>query len=73
MLNISLGLQTIFKAAILTSIALSLHSCTSPVAKPSLADIDVKHKKETQNKAFIKPKSEAEIRKAYSDYLNNST
>ena len=72
MLNISLGLQTIFKAAILTSIALSLHSCTSPVAKPSLADIDVKHKKETQNKAFIKPKSEAEIRKAYSDYLNNS-
>ena len=72
MLSISLGLQTIFKAAILTSIALSLHSCTSPVAKPSLADIDVKHKKETQNKAFIKPKSEAEIRKAYSNYLNNS-
>ena len=72
MLIMSLHLQKIFRVVTLISVALPLYSCTSPVVKPSLADIDVKHKKESQNKAFIKPKSEAEIRKAYSDYLNNS-
>ena len=72
MLIMSLHLQKIFRVVTLIGVALPLYSCTSPVVKPSLADIDVKHKKESQNKAFIKPKSEAEIRKAYSDYLNNS-
>jgi len=72
MLKISFKLQITFKAAALISLVLALYSCASPLAKPSLADIDVKHKKESQNKAFIKAKSEAEIRQAYSDYLNNS-
>ncbi|MCK4706036.1 MAG: tetratricopeptide repeat protein, partial [Gammaproteobacteria bacterium] len=52
--------------------ALSTYSCNSEPDRRSLADIDVKSNNQIESKVFIKPKSDAEIRKAYSDYLNNS-
>jgi len=48
-----------------------LLSCKSETPS-SLADIDVTTTKKSVNKVFIKPKSDEEIRQAYSDYLNNA-
>ena len=72
MFDICLDRQKLFNVVVLISITLPLFSCTPQVAKPGLADIDIKHKKETGNKVSIKAKSELEIRNAYADYLNNS-
>ena len=61
-----------FRAISLICLALPLYACTSTVKQPSLADIDVTHKKETKSKVFIKPKSDVEIREAYYDYIKNT-
>jgi len=42
---------------------------TSENKRITLRDIDIPHKKQQQEKVFIKPKSKMDIRKAYSDYL----
>ena len=72
MLNTWLNIKRIFQVVAFLNTLLFLYSCTAAEVKPSLADIDVTHTKKTENKVFIKAKSELEIRKAYSDYLNNS-
>lgn len=41
--------------------------------RPSLADIDVSSGNQQTQKVFIKPKSEEEIRRAYSDYLKTAS
>jgi tetratricopeptide (TPR) repeat protein len=69
---ISLNLLKRIRVVALISITLPLYSCISQETKPSLADVDVKYKKESGNSVFIKPKSELEIRQAYADYLNNA-
>lgn len=49
---------------------LIIAGCSSSENKrTTLRDIDVTHKKQSQEKVFIKPKSKVDIRKAYSDYL----
>lgn len=50
-----------------------LFACASEPRKPSLADIDIPDKKVIQSKVLIKPKSEEEIMKAYTDYLNSAS
>lgn len=72
MLNINLLSRNSFKAVILTILIQGLYSCTSKPVRPSLADIDVKSNKQAENKVFIKPKSEDEIREAYANYIKNS-
>lgn len=64
----------IIKAGIVIAATLSLVSCiSSPPEEPSnLGDIDVVGGKGTQGKGFVKPKSDAEVRKAYTDYLNSA-
>lgn len=47
-------------------------ACNSDSKPKSLADIDVTGGTKEKEKVFIKPKSANEIRKAYSDYLNNA-
>ncbi len=49
-----------------------LLACQSTEKRPSLADIDVSTGKSIKNKVFIKPKSNEEILKAYSNYLNSA-
>jgi len=49
-----------------------LSACMSEDKPASLADIDVSTGQQTKNKVFIKPKSEDEIREAYTSYLNNA-
>jgi len=56
----------------LVVIATTFISACKSEAPTSLADIDVSTTKKTKNKVFIKPKSDEEIRKAYSDYLNSA-
>ncbi len=49
---------------------MTIASCsTSDNRKRTLRDIDVITKNASEEKVFIKPKSKADIRKAYSDYL----
>lgn len=56
---------------IILTITSLLISCKSDEPS-SLADLDIKSKNTHENKVFIKPKTDDEIRKAYSDYLNNA-
>ena len=63
----------VLKLSGLCIISLLLFSCKSDNTSGSLADIDITGKGTTnQNKVFIKPKSNEEIRKAYEEYLNNA-
>lgn len=55
----------------LLTITSLLISCKSDEPS-SLADLDIKSKNIHEDKVFIKPKTDDEIRKAYSDYLNNA-
>ena len=48
-----------------------LSSCKSD-EPASLADLDVSSSNDQSTTAFIKPKTDEEIRKAYTDYLNNA-
>jgi len=52
--------------------SLALISACKQEEPKSLADIDVTTTKHKKNKVFIKPKTDEEIRKAYSDYLSNA-
>ncbi len=57
----------------LTFAMLFVTACKEEEKKPaSLADIDVSSGKQSKNKVFIKPKTDEEIRAAYTDYLNNA-
>jgi len=60
------------KSILLVTLVLSLYSCKSDDQPNSLADIDVSTAKTSDNKVFIKPKSEDEIREAYTNYLKNA-
>ena len=60
-----------YVAAVVLS-ALSLSACKQEEKLPSLADIDVSSNQKPENKVFIKPKTEKEIRAAYTEYLNNA-
>ncbi len=51
---------------------LLLAACNSSDKQTSLADIDVSTNKESKNRVFIKPKSDEEIRTAYTEYLKNA-
>ncbi|MFK5892002.1 MAG: tetratricopeptide repeat protein [Pseudomonadota bacterium] len=51
---------------------LLLTACNSENKPTSLADIDVTTNQKTTSKVFIKPKSEEEIRSAYTKYLENA-
>lgn len=44
-------------------------ACSTPVKRATLRDVDVVGTRQGQNGAFIKPKSEEEIKQAYADYL----
>ena len=72
MLNTWLNIKRILQVVAFLNTPLFLYSCTAEEVKPSLADIDVTQTKKAENNVFIKAKSELEIRKAYSEYLNNS-
>ena len=65
-------MYSILKHSLLLSIILILASCNSDDKPKSLADIDVTSNKKSQTKVFIKPKTEEEIRTAYTDYLKNA-
>jgi TolA-binding protein len=48
--------------------------CSSTENKPStLRDIDMQETRKNSSPVFVKPKSEAEIQKAYSEYLNSAS
>jgi len=51
---------------------LLLVACKSSDKPNSLADIDVSTTKESSSNVFIKPKTDEEIREAYTNYLNNA-
>ncbi|MFK5949311.1 MAG: tetratricopeptide repeat protein, partial [Methylococcales bacterium] len=51
---------------------LILSACNSDDKPTSLADLDVSSNQTSKNKVFIKPKSEEEIRTAYTRYLENA-
>jgi len=53
-------------------LALLLAACKSSDKPDSLADIDVTTSKDSASKVFIKPKTDDEIREAYTSYLNNA-
>jgi len=48
-------------------------SCSHTETKPTLADIDVRDATNKQSNVFIKPKSEAEIKQAYYNYIRNAS
>ena len=60
----------IYKLTI-TFILLLLSACKEE-KQSSLADIDISTNIESKNKVFIKPKTDEEIRTAYTNYLNNA-
>ncbi len=66
-------LPRLLKLAITLVIMISLSACLAVQNRPrqaqSLSDID---RKDPVNQVFVKHKSEEEIRKAYTEYLNNS-
>ena len=49
-----------------------LTSCNSDDQNKSLAELDVATTAKTDDKVFVRPKTKEEVRKAYSDYLNNA-
>ncbi|VAW58073.1 TPR domain protein, putative component of TonB system [hydrothermal vent metagenome] len=57
---------------ILVLFSILLSACKTEDPPTSLADIDVVSKKNKQEKVFIQPKSNEEIREAYTEYLNNA-
>ncbi len=54
-------------------LCLLITACSAPPQKPSLRDIDTTGSLEKKSPVFIKPKTEAEVRKAYADYLEHAT
>lgn len=58
--------------AIIIFITLFVSACKDDKKQPSLADIDVSSNKKTKSKVFIKPKTNEEVRAAYTDYLSNA-
>ena len=60
------------KLLLTLAVALALLSCKSEVEHGSLKDIDVSGGREGRGQPFIKPKSEAEIKQAYIEYLKNA-
>lgn len=62
------------KALLVMMAVLSLASCkyTTHDEPSNLGDIDVVGGKGTEDKVFIKPRTDAEVRKAYTDYLNSA-
>lgn len=62
------------KMALIIVAILSLAACkyTMNDEPTSLGDIDIVGGKGAQNKVFVKPKTESEVRKAYTDYLNSA-
>lgn len=61
-----------FIPAMTIAVMLILSSCKSSDEPHSLAEIDVTSRENTENKVFIRAKSNEEIRQAYSDYLKNA-
>lgn len=53
-------------------IALGATACSSSQQKATLADIDVSDESNTHNSVFVKPKSQAEIKEAYYNYIRNA-
>ncbi|MFK5893306.1 MAG: tetratricopeptide repeat protein [Pseudomonadota bacterium] len=60
------------KALLFCASVLLLSACNSDDKPTSLADIDVSTSEDSENKVFIKPKSEEEIRSAYTNYLKSA-
>lgn len=60
-----------FKTGVIITAIILISACKSD-EPTSLADLDVTTTKQKKNKVFIKPKTDEEIRKAYSDYLNSA-
>lgn len=48
-------------------------SCSQTESKATLADIDVSNGMNTHSNVFVKPKSEAEIKAAYYNYIHNAS
>ncbi|RDH83853.1 MAG: hypothetical protein DIZ80_06880 [endosymbiont of Galathealinum brachiosum] len=61
-----------FKISLSITAMLLLTACNFEDTPTSLADIDVTTHQESKSKVFIKPKSEEEIRSAYTKYLENA-
>ena len=61
-----------FKPGILLSLIILLSACNSEEKSNSLADIDVSTTHEKKEKIFIKPKTNEEIREAYTSYLSSA-
>ena len=57
---------------IIVFLAASLNACKEKESLPSLADIDISSNTKSEKKVFIKPKTEEEIREAYTNYLSNA-
>jgi len=64
--------MSIYSKLFLLSFFILLTACNSDDKPNSLADIDVTTSHKSDNKVFIKPKTEDEIRAAYTNYLNNA-
>jgi len=65
--------DTVFQAFGLWFVIMLLSACQTPKVGPTkIADIDVSGAKGSNQKVFIKPKSEEEVRQAYADYLKSA-
>ncbi len=64
-----------FNLLVLALPLLLLAACSTTIAPavPGLAELDVKKNIQLNEKIIIKPKSDAEIRQAYSSYLDNAS
>lgn len=67
-----MSINLIIKHSFFILSILLVTACNSDDAPSSLADIDVLSDKKSKNKVFIKPKTEKEIRSAYTQYLENA-
>lgn len=71
-----LSASTVFTTRLLATIvvgAMLCVSCSTQENKRTLADLDVRDETNTRSNVFVKPKSEAEIKQAYYNYIRNAS
>jgi len=66
-------LNTELRTACFFVLTLAITSCSTNEKKHTLAELDVSDSKNTHATVFVKPKSEAEIKKAYYEYIRNAS
>ena len=73
MVGCNSSVQLVYRAIYLLIALGSLSACQTPESvSGNLADIDVTGKKGVEEKVFIAPKTDEEIRQAYAEYLKNA-